>query len=193
MASRSFARKLVRFVRRVLHALHGGMVLGACRIAGPPNVLLYSSDLNARILRAFGASVARDVRILPPLVLSHVRMNGYRNLSIGSRCILGGNVFLDLRARVRLCDGVSLGPGVTIMTHNRYNMNPFLEERLAGSCGIGDVTLEENASVKAGALIVHGITVGKNAVVAGHAVVNRDVPDCCFVGGIPAKTIKVLT
>ena len=31
---------------------------------------------------------------------------------------------------------------------------------------------------------------GKNAVVAAGAVVTKDVPDNCLVGGIPAKIIK---
>jgi len=84
---------------------------------------------------------------------------------------------LDLSGRITLEKGVSLGPGVIIMTHNRYNYNPFLEDRLAHTCGIKDVLIKEGAGIKANALIVHGITIGKNAVVAGNAVVNRDVGD----------------
>ena len=86
-----------------------------------------------------------------------------------------------------------MGPGVIIMTHNRYNHNEFLEERLAHTCGVKDVLIKEGTGIKAGALIIHGITIGKNAVVAGLAVVNRDVKDHCFVGGVPAKLIKEIT
>ena len=34
------------------------------------------------------------------------------------------------------------------------------------------------------------IEIGKNAVVAAGAVVTKDVPDNCLVGGVPAKVIK---
>ena len=184
---------LQRFTRRMLGKLFTSVAILRYRLMGPPNVLLYGTARNTAILRAFGAKVGDNVRILSPLIMTSVQeFNGYHHLTIGNNCILGGNVFLDLRARIHLSDTVNLGPGVIIMTHNRYNKNPFLEERMANSCGVGDVVLKEGASIKAGALIVHGITVGRNAVVAGNAVVNHDVPDCHFVGGVPAKTIKVL-
>ena len=34
------------------------------------------------------------------------------------------------------------------------------------------------------------MTIGENAVVAAGAVVTKDVPDNCLVGGVPAKIIK---
>jgi acetyltransferase-like isoleucine patch superfamily enzyme len=52
------------------------------------------------------------------------------------------------------------------------------------------VLIKQGAGIKAGAVIVHGITIGKNAIVAAGAVVNRDVPDNCFVAGVPARLIK---
>jgi maltose O-acetyltransferase len=95
-----------------------------------------------------------------------------------------------MTSRITLEKGVSLGPGVTIMTHNGYNGNAFLEERLAHTCGKKPVLIKEGAGIKAHALIVHGVTIGKNVVVAGGAVVNRDVADNCFVAGVPARLVK---
>ena len=111
-------------------------------------------------------------------------------MTIGDGCLLNGNNFLDLSGRITLEKGVSLAPGVIIMTHNRYNHNAFLEERLAHTCGVKDVLIKEGAGIKAGAVIVHGITIGKNAIVAANAVVNRDVPDNCFMAGVPARLVK---
>ena len=34
-----------------------------------------------------------------------------------------------------------------------------------------------------------GVTIGRGAVVAGGAVVTKDVPDFAIVGGVPAKVI----
>lgn len=160
------------------------------KIIGPPRLLWFGWPFNAAILRAFGATIAKKgVYIHSPLVLHNAR-DGYANLTINEHCVLNGYNYLDLSARITLERGVSLGPGVTIMTHNRYNHNAFLEERLAHTCGIKDVVIKKGSGVKAGALIVHGITIGQNAVVAGGAVVNRDVEDNCLVGGVPAKLIK---
>lgn len=160
------------------------------RLIGPPRILRFSRTVNASILRAFGAKVGKkNVKILSPITL-HCANKGYHNLTISDRCLLNGNNYLDLTSRITLQEGVSVGPGVTIMTHNRYNYNEFLESRLAHTCGSKDVLIKEGAGIKAGALIVHGITIGKNAVVGGQAVVNRDVPDNCFVAGVPACVVK---
>jgi len=160
------------------------------KVIGPPRVLRYGSPINVAILKAFGANVEeKNVIICSPVFLQSAK-NGYGNLTIKESCYFNGNNYLDLTGRITLEKGVSLGPGVIVMTHNRYNHNAFLEERLAHTCGIKDVLIKEGAGIKAGALIIHGITIGRNAVVAGNAVVNRDVQDNCFVAGVPARLVK---
>jgi len=44
--------------------------------------------------------------------------------------------------------------------------------------------------VNAAILRAFGVKVGKNEFVVGGAVVNRDVPDNCFVAGVPARMVK---
>lgn len=36
------------------------------------------------------------------------------------------------------------------------------------------------------------MTIGNNVVVAAGAVVTKDVPDNCVVGGVPAKVIRTI-
>jgi acetyltransferase-like isoleucine patch superfamily enzyme len=160
------------------------------KLIGPPRILRFSWTVNAALLRAFGAQVSKKNAVILSPVILHSARKGYRNLTISDNCLLNGNNYLDLTAPITLEEGVSLGPGVTIMTHNRYNHNEFLETRLAHTCGKKEVLIKKGAGIKAGALIVHGITIGQNAVVAGHAVVNRDVPDNCLVAGVPARLVK---
>jgi acetyltransferase-like isoleucine patch superfamily enzyme len=181
---------LRRYIRKALILILKKSLVFVFRIIGPPRVLRYGRQINVAILKAFGADVdEKSVTIYSPVVL-HNASEGYGNLTIKESCRFNGNIFLDLRGRITLEKGVSLGPGVIIMTHNRYNCNAFLEERMAHTCGTKDVLIKEGAGIKAGALIVHGITIGKNAVVAGGAVVNRDVQDNCFVAGVPARLVK---
>lgn len=166
-----------------------GTAIFVFKIVGPPRVLRYGQTVNAAILRAFGADIGEDVHIYSPVVL-HNAAEGYANLTMGDRCVLLGYNYLDLTSRITLEKGVSLGPGVTVMTHNEYNDNAFLEERLAHTVGSKPVLIKEGTGVKARALIVHGVTIGRNVVVAGSAVVNRDVADNCFVAGVPARVVK---
>ena len=162
-------------------------------IAGPPRILRFSPPLNRAILKAFGAEIGDSgVRVLAPIVL-HASERGYANLTIADGCILVGNVFLDLSARIILEEGVSLAPGTTIMTHNNYNYNDFLDKRLAHTCGEKDVRIRRGAGIKANTLVAMGVTIGYDAVVAGGAVVLRDVPDRTLVAGVPARPVVGLS
>ena len=179
-----------KYFHKTLIFLLKNTLLLVFKVIGPPRILQFGWPINAAILRAFGAKVSKErVYIHSPVVL-HGAREGYANLTISDGCLLNGNNYLDLSGRITLEKGVSLGPGVTIMTHNRYNHNAFLEERLAHTCGVKDVLIKEGAGIKAGAVIVHGITIGKNAIVAANAVVNRDVRENCFMAGVPAKLVK---
>jgi acetyltransferase-like isoleucine patch superfamily enzyme len=46
--------------------------------------------------------------------------------------------------------------------------------------------------IGAGAVVLPGVTVGENVIVAAGAVVSKDVPDNTVVGGIPARTIRTI-
>ena len=52
------------------------------------------------------------------------------------------------------------------------------------------IVIRRNAWIGAGAIILPGVTVGENAIVAAGAVVTKDVPDNVIVAGAPAKTIR---
>ncbi|MBN1292854.1 MAG: acyltransferase [Candidatus Latescibacteria bacterium] len=184
----------MKFLRKIINTLLS-LILGNALILffkfnGPPNLLLFSSRLNKKILELFGATIGKNVFILSPLICAGVKANnGYQNLIIGDNCRFGGNIFLDLTERIVLESGVSLGANVTIITHNRYNNNTFLEDRLFYTCGKKEVILKKGANIKSGALLSHGIIIGENAVVSGNSFVNFDVPDNCVVSGVPAKIV----
>ena len=161
------------------------------RVMGPPRLLRFHNAMNIRLLRAFGATIGEDARIYSPITVNQ-DSDDFRNLTIGDHCILNGNNFLDLSARITLEDYVSLGPGVIIMTHNRFNRNEFLEKRLSRMCGCKPVRIGRGAGIKANALILHGVSIGESAVVAGASVVIKDVPARTFVSGAPAVARSVL-
>ena len=163
------------------------------KVTHPPRILKFNSRLNCKILKQFGASIGDTrVRIHSPIIL-HNAIGGYQNLSIANGCILNGNNFLDLSKKITLEEGVSLGPGVTIMTHNQFNKNPFLEEKLAHMCGYKEVTIRKGAGIKAGALITMGVEIGEDAVIAGNSVVNKSIAPKTLVSGEPAKEWAKIT
>jgi acetyltransferase-like isoleucine patch superfamily enzyme len=63
---------------------------------------------------------------------------------------------------------------------------------LQGDSFRGAVSLLDGCWIGIGAVILPGVTVGRNSVVAANTVVTKDVPDFTIVSGIPAKIIKKL-
>jgi len=57
----------------------------------------------------------------------------------------------------------------------------------------GPIIIEDNVWICEGAIILGGVLVGKNAIIAANSVVTKDVPPNCIVGGIPAQIIRTLT
>ncbi len=49
--------------------------------------------------------------------------------------------------------------------------------------------IESNVYIGAGVIILHGVRIGKNAIVGAGAVVTKDVKANTIVGGVPAKVI----
>jgi acetyltransferase-like isoleucine patch superfamily enzyme len=52
------------------------------------------------------------------------------------------------------------------------------------------VIIEDDVWVGTRAIILHGVHIGRGAVVAAGAVVTKDVPPYAIVGGVPARIIR---
>ena len=54
---------------------------------------------------------------------------------------------------------------------------------------VGAIDIRDNVWIGHQAIIMPGITIGPDAIVAAGAIVTRDVPPGTVVGGVPAKVI----
>jgi len=137
-------------------------------------------DIRACLGEIIGKPVDQSTTLFTPF---HTNIG--RNLTLGKNVFINHACsFLDLGGIV-IEDGVMLGPRVTITseTHplelnKRYTLVP------------ATVVIKKNAWIGAGAIILPGVTVGENSVVAAGAVVSRDVPANTVVGGVPAKVLR---
>ncbi|WP_435921857.1 maltose acetyltransferase domain-containing protein [Paenibacillus sp. DYY-L-2] len=115
------------------------------------------------------------------------------------RCDYGSNIYvgnhfyanfdcviLDV-CEVHIGDYCFMAPGVHIYTAT-HPLNPA--ERNSGAEFGKPVKIGNNVWIGGRAVIVPGVTIGDNAVIAAGAVVTKDVPAGAIVGGNPAKIIK---
>ncbi|MCR4951972.1 MAG: sugar O-acetyltransferase [Solobacterium sp.] len=84
---------------------------------------------------------------------------------------------------IEIGNNVQIGPHVTIVTDNHDLVNRYVLK-------CRKVVIGNNVWIGAGVNIMPGVHVGENAVIAGGAVVTKDVPANTVVGGNPAKVIR---
>ncbi len=126
--------------------------------------------------------IDKSVTVFTPLHINygkHTKIG--KNVFINFDC-----VFLDLGG-ITIDDNVLIAPKVSLLTeahptsiNDRHSLIPK------------PIHIKKNAWIGAGGIILQGVTIGENAVVAAGSVVSKDVPDNTIVGGIPAKILKTI-
>lgn len=123
-------------------------------------------------------------------------IKGLDNLSIGDgTSIPKGSTFYCTRAPLTIGKKVIFGPKPTIITGDhridiigKYIIDVSDDEKLPEQDE--PVTIEDDCWIGANVTILKGVTVRRGAIIGAGAVVNKDVPPYCIVGGVPAKPIK---
>ncbi len=70
-------------------------------------------------------------------------------------------------------------------THHHDGARGFFYENVTTA----PIRIGANAWICNKASVLMGVNVGANSVVASHAVVNRDIPECVVAGGLPARVL----
>lgn len=99
------------------------------------------------------------------------------------------------RSRIQIGNKVIFGPQVTIRggNHRTDLVGRFMFDVTEGEKRPEDdlgVVIEDDVWIGTRAIIVHGVTIGRGAVVGAGAVVTKSVPPYAIVGGVPAKVMR---
>lgn len=54
---------------------------------------------------------------------------------------------------------------------------------------VGKIDIKDNSFIGHGAIVMPGVTIGPNSIVAAGALITKDVPPGTVVGGVPGKAI----
>lgn len=129
---------------------------------------------------------------IPMLPSTRVRLQRMRGVKIGKNVFLGTEVLIDpcFPNLVTIEDNVTIAGRNILQAHSDRNFEPG-KERLVESKFV-PIKIEQWAWITIGAIILPGVTVGRNSIVAAGAVVTKDVPPYTMVAGVPARVIKRL-
>lgn len=106
-----------------------------------------------------------------------------KNILVGDDTIIGDQVFLDGRDKLKIGNHVEIASQVLIY-NSEHDINSEGFEAIYGQVEIGDYVF-----IGPRAIILPGIKIGKGAIVAAGAVVTKDIPEFAIAGGVPAKII----
>lgn len=106
-----------------------------------------------------------------------------RNIRIGEGTIIGDNIFLDGRAKITIGKHTDIASQVMIY-NSEHDLSDPTFKAIEEPVSIGDYCF-----IGPRVIIMPGVNIGRGAIVAGGAVVTKDVPEGAIVGGVPAKII----
>jgi len=113
------------------------------------------------------------------------------SIEIGSNCSLNGTV-IHARNAVTIGDNCMFGPGVVIVDNDSHNTSVDPKIRRSGKIADSPVVIGNNVWVGMHSIVMKGVHIGNNSIIAAGSVVTRDVPSDQLFGGNPATFIRML-
>ena len=150
-------------------------------LIGAQVVVYVGYEIANNVLIADSAAVREDVKIGEYTIIG--RSCTIENLTtVGRKCKLETNSYITAYSLIE--DFCFIAPGV-ITTNDNYLGRT--EERFKHFKG---VTVRRGGRIGGGAVILPGLEIGEDAIVAAGAVVTQNIPPRVIFAGIPAKFFR---
>ncbi len=121
-------------------------------------------------------------------ILEEIWLEDYIKLGmkIGNNCSIQPGVIFDYSHcwLIKIGNNVTIAPQAYILAHDAST------KQIHNYTKIGNVTIEDFVFIGARAIIMPGVTIGENSIVAAGSIVTKDVPINSIVAGNPAKVIS---
>ena len=120
-----------------------------------------------------------------------------KNIFIGNDVIIGPNcTFID-NEKIIIGNCIMFAPNVQIYTayhpvlpEERYILERDADDPIYYRTCADPVEIKDGAWIGGWAIILPGVTIGKNSIIGAGSVVNRSIPDNCVAVGKPCRVIK---
>ncbi|MDM1355967.1 acyltransferase [Myroides marinus] len=110
----------------------------------------------------------------------------YRGVKIGAGCNIQKVSFGSEPYLISIGNRVQITDGTKFFTHGGAWV---LREKQSDMDFFGKIVIQDNVYIGNNTLIMPGVCIGSNVIVAAGSVVTKSIDDNCIVGGNPAKVI----
>ena len=113
--------------------------------------------------------------------LSELKKNGLK---------VGNNVTIDPRVMIdkNFCYLISIGDNSVICANVKLLAHDSsLGNNLNNHGKLGRIDIKENCIISIDSIVMPGVSIGPNVLVAGGSLINKDVPPNSCVAGVPAR------
>lgn len=138
-----------------------------------------------RLTKELFGAVGKHIFIEPP-----VRLAYGKNVFIGNSFYANFNMVLVDDVEIHIGSNVMFAPNVTITTTG-HPVHPELRKN--GAQFSFPVTICDDVWIGSGAVILPGITIGKNSVIGAGSIVTKDVPENVVAAGNPCRILRKIT
>lgn len=152
--------------------------------------LLPFSPLRILWLSIGGAKIGKNC-VIEAIDFMNLDRLGLKGLIIGKDCYLGTGTLLDLAGKITLGNQVTVAARSIILSHISvgFSDHPLLKYYPKK---ILSTRLESGSVLGVASIILPGMVIGKNSLVAAASVVTKNVADQVMVAGSPASFKKKL-
>ncbi len=113
----------------------------------------------------------------------NVGFNFGQNIAAGEDVFINRGTFLDSKGGIEIGNSVGIGENVMVFTHG--HSESVHEERTYAR-----VVIRDFVKVYSDSMILPGVTIGEQAIVAAKSMVTKDVDPNMVVAGVPAKPVR---
>lgn len=118
------------------------------------------------------------------------------SLTIGNYCNIGDYNHISTINKISIGDGLLTGRYVTITDNGHGDLsyeNSTILPAQRDLVSKGEVIIGNNVWIGDKAIILPGVHIGDNVIIAANTAVTKDVPCNCVVAGVPGRIIKQLS
>ncbi len=114
-------------------------------------------------------------------------------VTVGDDCLILSKYFGSEPWLIEIGNHVEITSGVRFINHDGATWVIRNEEKAKNVIKYGRIRILDNSFIGINSILLPGITIGPNSIVAAGSIVTKDVPPNTVVGGNPAKIISTIS